>query len=103
MRDQLEEGVVDGFGPYPAGPERGSSHVPLFVFHPAGGSTVVYEPLMKRLPADTPIYGIERVEAAIEERAARVRAQAVGDAQGPVRPGRLVAGRGAGLRSVRSD
>jgi polyketide synthase 13 len=42
----------------------------VFVFHPAGGSTVVYEPLLKRLPEDTPMYGIERVEGSIQERAA---------------------------------
>ncbi len=42
----------------------------MFVFHPAGGSTVVYEPLLKRLPPDTPMYGIERVEGSVEERAA---------------------------------
>ncbi len=70
VRDQLEEGVVDGFVRTLRPAKEGSSHVPLFVFHPAGGSTVVYEPLMKRLPADTPVYGIERVEGAIEERAA---------------------------------
>jgi polyketide synthase 13 len=70
VRDQLEEGVVDGFVRTLRAPKDGSSHVPLFVFHPAGGSTVVYEPLMKRLPADTPIYGFERVEGSIEERAA---------------------------------
>ncbi|OBF44995.1 polyketide synthase [Mycolicibacterium peregrinum] len=70
VRDQLEEGVVDGFVRTLRAPKQGTSHVPLFVFHPAGGSTVVYEPLIKRLPADTPIYGIERVEGAIEERAA---------------------------------
>ena len=35
-----------------------------------GGSTVVYEPLLKRLPADTPMYGLERVEGSIQERAA---------------------------------
>ncbi|MGV0810342.1 polyketide synthase Pks13 [Mycolicibacterium boenickei] len=70
VRDQLEEGVVDGFVRTLRAPKEGTSHVPLFVFHPAGGSTVVYEPLIKRLPADTPIYGIERVEGAIEERAA---------------------------------
>ncbi|MGA5546002.1 polyketide synthase Pks13 [Mycobacterium sp. NPDC051198] len=70
VRDQLEEGVVDGFVRTLRAPKDGTSHVPLFVFHPAGGSTVVYEPLIKRLPADTPIYGIERVEGAIEERAA---------------------------------
>jgi polyketide synthase 13 len=70
VREQLEEGVVDGFVRTLRAPKDGSSHVPLFVFHPAGGSTVVYEPLMKRLPADTPVYGIERVEGSIEERAA---------------------------------
>ena len=31
---------------------------------------VVYEPLLKRLPADTPMYGFERVEGSVEERAA---------------------------------
>ncbi len=44
---------------------------PVFVFHAAGGSTVVYEPLLKRLPADTPMYGFERVEGTVEERAAQ--------------------------------
>jgi polyketide synthase 13 len=39
------------------------------VFHPAGGSTVVYEPLLNRLPPDIPMYGLERVEGTIEERA----------------------------------
>ncbi|HEY5853725.1 MAG TPA: thioesterase domain-containing protein, partial [Aldersonia sp.] len=48
---------------------EGSTATPVFVFHPAGGSTVVYEPLLKRLPADTPMYGFERVEGSIEERA----------------------------------
>jgi polyketide synthase 13 len=71
VRSQLEEGVVDGFirtlqPPTAENPDA----VPLFVFHPAGGSTVVYEPLIKRLPAGTPVYGIERVEGSIEERAA---------------------------------
>ncbi|OBJ31005.1 MULTISPECIES: polyketide synthase Pks13 [Mycolicibacter] len=70
VRDQLEDGVVDGFVRTLRAKPEGSNKVPLFVFHPAGGSTVVYEPLMKRLPADTPVYGIERVEGSIEERAA---------------------------------
>ncbi|MDH6195305.1 polyketide synthase 13 [Mycobacterium frederiksbergense] len=70
VRDQLEEGVVDGFVRTLRAPKEGGPQVPLFVFHPAGGSTVVYEPLMKRLPADTPVYGFERVEGSIEERAA---------------------------------
>lgn len=70
VRDQLEDGLVDGFVRTLRPPTEGSSAVPLFVFHPAGGSTVVYEPLIKRLPADIPVYGIERVEGSIEERAA---------------------------------
>ncbi|MGW4094149.1 polyketide synthase Pks13 [Nocardia sp. NPDC004750] len=48
---------------------EGSNAVPVFVFHPSGGNTLVYEPLLKRLPADTPMYGLERVDGSIEERA----------------------------------
>ncbi|WP_280508503.1 polyketide synthase Pks13 [Nocardia flavorosea] len=60
---------VDGFvRPLRARPE-GSQAVPVFVFHPSGGNTLVYEPLLKRLPAETPMYGFERVEGSIEERA----------------------------------
>ncbi|WP_322789306.1 polyketide synthase Pks13 [Mycolicibacterium sarraceniae] len=70
VRNQLEDGVVDGFVRVLRARQEGSTKTPVFVFHPAGGSTVVYEPLMKRLPADTPIYGLERVEGSIEERAA---------------------------------
>jgi polyketide synthase 13 len=70
VRDQLEEGVVDGFVRTLRPAKEDGPQVPLFVFHPAGGSTVVYEPLLKRLPADIPVYGIERVEGSIEERAA---------------------------------
>ncbi|GGK55547.1 polyketide synthase Pks13 [Nocardia camponoti] len=49
--------------------EDGSDAVPVFVFHPAGGNTLVYEPLLKRLPAGTPMYGLERADGSIEERA----------------------------------
>ncbi|WP_168142852.1 polyketide synthase Pks13 [Mycolicibacterium frederiksbergense] len=70
VRNQLEDGVVDGFVRTLRAAPEGSTAVPLFVFHPAGGSTVVYEPLINRLPADVPVYGIERVEGSIEERAA---------------------------------
>lgn len=48
---------------------EGSTETPVFVFHPAGGSTVVYEPLLRRLPEGTPMYGFERVEGEISERA----------------------------------
>ena len=60
---------VDGFvRPLRARPE-GARAVPVFVFHPSGGNTLVYEPLLKRLPGETPMYGFERVEGSIEERA----------------------------------
>ncbi|MGP4056354.1 polyketide synthase Pks13 [Mycobacterium sp. 4D054] len=69
VRDEMDSGELDGFVRTLRARPEGSTRVPVFVFHPAGGSTVVYEPLMKRLPADTPVYGIERVEGSIEERA----------------------------------
>lgn len=47
------------------------SHAPaVFMFHPAGGSSVVYQPLMRRLPAEVPVYGIERLEGELSDRAA---------------------------------
>jgi len=70
VREYLESGELEGFVRTLRAPTAGVNHVPVFVFHPAGGSTVVYEPLLKRLPADTPVYGLERVEGSIEERAA---------------------------------
>ncbi|MCT7661585.1 polyketide synthase Pks13 [Mycobacterium deserti] len=69
VREYLEGGKVDGFVRTIRPPAEGSDHIPVFVFHAAGGSTVVYEPLLKRLPPGTPMYGIERVEGSIEERA----------------------------------
>ncbi len=71
VREYLEAGKLDGFVRTLRARPEGSSKVPVFVFHPAGGSTVVYEPLLNRLPADTPMYGLERVEGTIEERAAQ--------------------------------
>ncbi|MDT5183612.1 MAG: polyketide synthase 13, partial [Mycobacterium sp.] len=70
VREHLEAGELDGFVRTLRAPKQGSDNVPVFVFHPAGGSTVVYEPLLKRLPEDTPMYGIERVEGSVQERAA---------------------------------
>ncbi|HZC93103.1 MAG TPA: non-ribosomal peptide synthetase, partial [Mycobacterium sp.] len=70
VRDFLEAGQIDGFVRTIRARPEGSTKAPVFVFHAAGGSTVVYEPLLSRLPADTPMYGFERVEGTIEERAA---------------------------------
>jgi polyketide synthase 13 len=69
VRDFLEAGELDGFVRTIRKAEHGDQ-VPVYVFHAAGGSTVVYEPLLKRLPAGTPMIGLERVEGSIEERAA---------------------------------
>lgn len=41
----------------------------VFMFHPAGGTTVVYQPLTRRLPEDVAVYGVERIEGSLEERA----------------------------------
>ncbi len=70
MRAYFEAGQIDGFVRTLRAPQN-DSQVPVFVFHPAGGSTVVYEPLLNRLPADTPMYGFERVEGTVQERAAQ--------------------------------
>lgn len=70
VRDEMDAGELDGFVRTIRARKEGSDRIPVFVFHPAGGSTVVYEPLLKRLPPDTPMYGFERVEGSIEERAA---------------------------------
>ncbi|HXO53964.1 MAG TPA: acyltransferase domain-containing protein, partial [Mycobacterium sp.] len=73
VREHLEAGEIDGFVRTlraPSKDQAGASKIPVFVFHPAGGSTVVYEPLLNRLPPDTPMYGIERVAGSIQERAA---------------------------------
>ncbi len=70
LRAYFEAGEIDGFVRTLRAPQN-DSQVPVFVFHPAGGSTVVYEPLLNRLPADTPMYGLERVEGTIQERAAQ--------------------------------
>src|SRR5699024_152424 len=68
VREHLEGGDVGLVRTLRARPD-GSDATPVFVFHPAGGSTVVYEPLLRRLPEGTPMYGFERVEGEIAERA----------------------------------
>ncbi|MFI5500467.1 polyketide synthase Pks13 [Nocardia asteroides] len=70
VRNLQDSGAdVDGFIRPLRARTEGSTATPVFVFHPAGGNTLVYEPLLKRLPEDTPMYGIERVDGSIEERA----------------------------------
>lgn len=69
VRPFLEAGDVTGLVRTLRARPEGSTAVPVFVFHPAGSSCVVYEPLLRRLPADTPMYGLERTEGPIEERA----------------------------------
>lgn len=46
---------------------------PIFIAHPAGGTTACYRQLIDLLGADQPVYGLERFEDApsVEERAAR--------------------------------
>lgn len=71
VRSYLEADQIDGFVRTLRARPEGSSKVPVFVFHPVAGSTLVYDPLLNRLPEDTPMYGLERVEGTIEERAAQ--------------------------------
>jgi polyketide synthase 13 len=71
VRVYFEAGQIDGFVRTLRARPDDDSKVPVYVFHPAGGSTVVYEPLLNRLPADTPMYGLERVEGTVQERAAQ--------------------------------
>lgn len=56
-------------------PLPGSKRPPLFTFHPAGGPTSVYLPLTGLLPAEQPVYGLERVDelSTMEEKAAHYR------------------------------
>ncbi|MFI7192654.1 polyketide synthase Pks13 [Nocardia nova] len=65
------EGFIRPLRPLP----EGSTAIPVFVFHPSGGNTLVYEPLLKRLPEGTPMYGFERIEGSIPERAREYAAE----------------------------
>ena len=48
---------------------EGDTTPAVFLFHPAGGSSVVYQPLVRRLPDNVPVYGVERLEGPLAERA----------------------------------
>lgn len=69
VREGLETEVEGNIRVLRARPE-GSQKPAVFMFHPAGGSSVVYQPLMRRLPADVPVYGVERLEGELKDRAA---------------------------------
>ncbi|HEY5832672.1 SDR family NAD(P)-dependent oxidoreductase [Streptomyces sp.] len=48
-----------------------TDRAPLFVFHPAGGSTSVFRPLTDLLPPGQPVFGLDRVESltSVEDKA----------------------------------
>lgn len=68
VREGLETEVSGNVRVLRERPE-GSDQPAVFLFHPAGGSSVVYQPLTRRLPEDVPVYGMERLEGSLEERA----------------------------------
>ncbi|MGP6175236.1 polyketide synthase Pks13 [Corynebacterium sp. A21] len=70
VREGLETEVEGNIRVLRTRPE-GSTAPGVFLFHPAGGSSVVYQPLMRRLPAEVPVYGVERLEGGLEDRAAQ--------------------------------
>lgn len=69
VRESMEAEVEGNIRVLRARPE-GSEKPSVFLFHPAGGSSVVYQPLTRRLPADVPVYGVERLEGELSDRAA---------------------------------
>ncbi|KOU67264.1 hypothetical protein ADK57_16880 [Streptomyces sp. MMG1533] len=52
--------------------QPGAQRPALFTFHPAGGPTSVYRPLVQLLPPTQPVYGFDRVDSlrTMEEKAA---------------------------------
>ncbi|GGS60927.1 type I polyketide synthase [Actinokineospora fastidiosa] len=63
---------------------------PLFLFHPAGGPTTVYQPLVAELPPGYPVHGFERIDdvSTVEEKAERYAALLRGiQPRGPYRLG----------------
>ncbi|WP_224399748.1 polyketide synthase Pks13 [Corynebacterium poyangense] len=69
VREGFETEVEGNIRVLRARPE-GSTAPAVFMFHPAGGSTVTYQPLTRRLPDSVPVYGVERREGSLAERAA---------------------------------
>ncbi|KZB79139.1 type I polyketide synthase [Amycolatopsis regifaucium] len=61
MADLLRAGI-EGRGDCPVRPLREGRGEPVFLFHPAGGPTSVYEGLVRLLPGDRAVYGLERID-----------------------------------------
>ncbi|WP_424190148.1 SDR family NAD(P)-dependent oxidoreductase [Actinokineospora sp. G85] len=73
VRAELEGGGP-GARPGPVTVLRaGGAKPPLALFHPAGGPTAVYQPLVAELPACHPVLGLERLEdeQTVEDKARR--------------------------------
>ena len=81
VRSSLESEVEGNIRVLRARPE-GSTRPAVFLFHPAGGSSVVYAPLMRRLPEDVPVYGVERLEGELADRASAYLAEIIELADG---------------------
>ncbi len=63
---------LEGHGGGPVRLLRDGVAEPLFLFHPAGGPTSVYRELVRLLPEEHPVYGLERIddEDTVEAKAA---------------------------------
>ncbi|QXV57741.1 type I polyketide synthase [Amycolatopsis sp. TNS106] len=70
MADLLRD-EIEGRGGCPVRPLREGGTDPVFLFHPAGGPTSVYEGLVRLLPENRAVYGLERIdeEDTVEDKA----------------------------------